>query len=407
MALYDEIVNPYDSVPNLLRIVRMLDNDGKPIERKVLFPGHLYDRVIHEKPNSQSELERYSYEFNKYVRSKNYNAFFKYLKFVSSNYPFDEAIKGTIDKMEKDEKLSESVKKRKVASIKEKTLYPISDFIPILENFDDYQSFIDFYKRNGYDKYHYDLTEILFYPESHPVDDFLKKTGLSFDMYYMISKMHLLILKMNKKFSGGPGVMGFHVNPQSLNLSTTTPRERSDIKFYLNAGPDTYKVAYLFQKECIKNKVNYYYKVADPSQDETSRIDKMCIYSNFEDAQVFLDIIKKIKAEHPEIKFSKPPIFSGMIDGYIGVGQDNLDENSEFKESFNYGMSYIIMEAKKETFKDVEGSIFAAVKKDQNLLFKFRDNIIKQAELIGMDTTKMCLNKTAKKKLKSNGYGTK
>ena len=405
MALYDEIVSPFDYYPNLLKILDIYANEKDKHGNKILFPIQLYKQVINNSRISESEEEIYKTEFNKYVKDKNFNAFFKYLKYATNTINYDETIKSALDKIENDSRMSEDEKKNKIRKYKDFYLYPISDFTPILNSFKDYHEFIDFYNKSGFDKYEEDLINIIYYPSKYTVEDFLKKNGLPYDMYFIINKMLTLYLKMNKKFSGGPNIMGFHVNPQSINLSNNKPRERSDIKFYLNAGPDTFEVAYLFQKECIKNKINYYYKVTNPYRGESVRCDKMCIYSNYEDAEVFLDIIKKIRKEHPEIKFDKPPIFSGLVDGFIGVGQDNI-HNTEFKESFNNIMSQIVFESIQETFKDVKREdIMKVVKTDKNKLLEFRNKIIEKGEEIGIDTSKMCINNDAKKRLKNKGYG--
>ena len=56
---------------------------------------------------------------------------------------------------------------------------------------------------------------------------------------------------MNHKFFGGDGVMGFHVNPQNLHIyDIDRKRENDELKFYINAGIDTYKFASLFQERC-------------------------------------------------------------------------------------------------------------------------------------------------------------
>lgn len=60
------------------------------------------------------------------------------------------------------------------------------------------------------------------------------------------------------------------------------------MKFYLNAGIDTYKVAQLFQQKCEQAKLNYYFKVVNAVKDyEFRRTDKMCIYTEFKDAKNF------------------------------------------------------------------------------------------------------------------------
>lgn len=47
---------------------------------------------------------------------------------------------------------------------------------------------------------------------------------------------------IENRFNGGQGIMGFHIHPQLLQIMYTgMDREKGEIKFYLNAGIDTYR----------------------------------------------------------------------------------------------------------------------------------------------------------------------
>ena len=96
--------------------------------------------------------------------------------------------------------------------------------------------------------------------------------------------------------------MGFHVNPQNLQLyDTGVKKQNGEMKFYINAGTDTYKFASLFQERCEELGINYYFKVIDARRtEEYNRNDKMCIYTEQKEAEKILEIIQKVIQEHPE-----------------------------------------------------------------------------------------------------------
>lgn len=402
MGLYEEIVSPYNDINTLVKILNTYTSGDY---ESVYFSSGLYNKIIKSDNVSENQFQTYRNEFDKYVFNKNSNALFKYLK-SCTYFNYDDYIKKELNRIRNDSNLSQDKKEDMINEISNNYFYPLSDFEPILKNFNSFEEFLDFYNRNEFFKYEKEIENISFYPDKYSVNDFLKKNNFPYEMYYMLQKMRLLRVKVLNKFSGGPEIMGFHVNPNNINFSNRVPTEPSDIKFYLNAGSDTYKFAYYFQKYCIENNLNYHYKVANPYKKEFNRVDKMCIYSSFENAQVFLDAVKKIKAEHPDIVFKNPPLMAGVIDGYIGVGQDCLNESSENKESFNVIMSDIIYHSISETFRGVKRKdIMNVVKNDKNKLFELRKRIIEKGAEIGIDTSKMCINNTARKKLQKQGFG--
>ena len=133
--------------------------------------------------------------------------------------------------------------------------------------------------------------------------------------------------------------MGFHVNPQNT-YKDYHEREKDDFKFYFNIGLDTYKFARYFQEECHKENINFYYKVAEPGDIMRKRTEKMCVYVSFKNSEKIYKIIKKVMKEHPELNYKKPPIFTGVIDDYIGIGQDRI-----INSSFNKDIATILEDA--------------------------------------------------------------
>ena len=123
-----------------------------------------------------------------------------------------------------------------------------------------------------------------------------------------------------------PETMGFHFDQYLQN----DPK----LKFYIDAGKDTYEFASLFAKECQNIGINPAYKVAIGNiSSEINRLDKMCIYiDDLNQVPQYIGILEKIKEEKKDFQFEKPPLLSGAIDEWIGIGSDPLDNSSYNKE---------------------------------------------------------------------------
>ena len=181
--------------------------------------------------------------------------------------------------------------------------------------------------------------------------------------------------------------MGFHVNPNKIG-EIDRPLEENELKFYINAGVDTFRVAEMIWQQCIKQSINYRFKVVNPLRagDEVSRPDRLCIYMKTEHAPIFYSMLNKIKNEHPEIKFLNPPMLTGRLCGFIGVGSD--PENT----SYNYLQCSILEKAVKKVFGDVSKSEIAIqVDLNPNKLREFREAVIGLQIENGFDPNKTCI----------------
>ncbi len=202
---------------------------------------------------------------------------------------------------------------------------------------------------------------------------------------------------MKEIFGGGEGVMGFHVNPQNL-LDTNMHHDKikSEMKFYINAGYDTYKFARLFQIKCLEREINYYYKVVNPEKGEQKRADKLCVYTDLENAETFLQLMKEVREENPDIHYRKPPLLAGTIQDFIGVGTDNI---SKSRESYNYTMAKICFSTMETVFAGIpKDKIVDTVRERPDMLQRVKDMIIIQASEKGLSEEKICVSKDMFKK---------
>lgn len=194
-------------------------------------------------------------------------------------------------------------------------------------------------------------------------------------------------------------IMGFHFDSQ---LHDKTPkRETPEVKFYINAGEDSYKVAKLFLDKCREqNMESYYFKVVDPMYKEQNRTDKLCIYSTVEHAKSFLEIIKQIQIENPNINFNKPPLTTGVIDNFIGFGTDTLDNDL----SYNQTIAEVVEEGLREFFSkmNVEYSqAFEYIKQNPDMLKQIRQVLIQKSVDKGCSREKICVTDKLAERLKT------
>ena len=195
------------------------------------------------------------------------------------------------------------------------------------------------------------------------------------------------------------GKMGFHFN--SNKNDSTKKRESSEIKFYINAGEDTYKVAKLFLDKCRNAKMDsYYFKVVDPMsrvENEIGRTDRLCIYSNIEHIETFIGFINEIKEQNPDINFMSPPITTGTINGFIGVGQDTKND------SYNQSMGDIISKVLNNICKEhniKHQDLIKAVNQNPKRLNAIRKSLYNESKNNNM-TPKVCVNNELAEKLKT------
>lgn len=100
-------------------------------------------------------------------------------------------------------------------------------------------------------------------------------------------------------------------------------------RIYLNPQvKDRPLFADILIKECLNNNVDFYFKYTR----DAKRNDGFLIYSTHEQLEEYLNILERIKTEHPEIvkNCSKPPMSTIEFDGWLGYG---VEEKSSEKGS--------------------------------------------------------------------------
>lgn len=159
----------------------------------------------------------------------------------------------------------------------------------------------------------------------------------------------------------------------------------------------------MFRIKSKEQNFNYYFKVADPYENEEKRKDKLCIYFSLEDAQKFFEILQEIKNENPQISFAEPPILTGRVDEWLGVASDYKERKKKCisKNSYNSKMSDIVMEAIEKVFNGVDRKeIPDKIKNNSDSLESLRKEITTLASQLGYSKEKICVRESDKRKLK-------
>lgn len=105
-------------------------------------------------------------------------------------------------------------------------------------------------------------------------------------------------------------------------------------RLYLNTDSlDTYKLVTLLVEKCNEHKVPYYFKFDECG----NRDDTVVIYSSTENLGEYIDILREIKKENPDLgaRFMAPPLLTGKIDGWIGYGSEPAKLPNGKNTSFN------------------------------------------------------------------------
>lgn len=194
-------------------------------------------------------------------------------------------------------------------------------------------------------------------------------------------------------------LMGFHFDSQLHDR--TEKRENAEIKFYINAGEDSFKVAKLFLDKCRESDIeSYYFKVVDPMYKEQERNDRLCIYSTIEHSKTFLEFLVQIQSENTDIRFRKPPLTAGVIDGFIGIGTDTLDNDSSYNQSIGAVIYNTLVEVCGEN-NIKQSDLSSYIESHPTVLENIKGRLIQKSVEKGCSKEKICVTDKLAEKLKT------
>lgn len=125
-----------------------------------------------------------------------------------------------------------------------------------------------------------------------------------------------------------------HVKAGNIHLDKNRFK-KCEHRLYINPdSEDLFEFMNYFVDKCEERNLAYYFKFCK----EFSRDDNFVIYSSTDELTKYIEVLKEIKKEHPDLvsRFKEPPLLSGEIDGFIGYGSEPVLLNREKTEySFN------------------------------------------------------------------------
>lgn len=380
MNLYELIKNPIETDEDLENILEVYSRSKHG----------LYYNLVQNDDNiklSNEQKNEYYNNFMEYIVFPAINDVFNEIKKVP-NYKINIFKKKIDDKIEALEKKAEEYKKKngfsdwkiqdQIIDIKNSAEYSVKEIDKISKKCSA-EEFCNFFINHfvDYAEYQHD---ILSNTKDISEEEIAKKHNLSMDD---VKKVKLFYNILNA-FDGGNEVMGFHIN--NGNLKFQEKNTSSEMKFYINAGKDTYKFANEFWNKCNERNLNdFYFKVVDPFKGEYNRNDKMCVYMAVDKAPEYIEILRALKEELPDLDYQKPMCLTGKIDGWIGVGADPE------KSSYNSQRSKLIQGAIDNYLKNhnliiEKEKVYDYFKGNKEKLAELRNEII--SEIDGKDICK-------------------
>lgn len=372
MNISEQIVAPFDSTEDLLKLIKLYLQMNKDNVKA----GFLYSEAVSE-DIADEEYDIYRSEFEKRILIPQCTKFYEYLKKIDP-VKADELIEKMISKAKTDDQKID---------IRNNLFYPMKDLFKTFKYFKTFEELYQFCIE----------LDMQIREDREKINDEFKK--LPEETQKNIKNIQRFGNSIVRHFWGGEGIMGFFIDPQKFVLDKKIELEKDEAKLYINAGVQTYKVAQLFLDKCIEKGLNYRFKVVDGKDFiECGRVEKMCIYTEIEDIPKYVEIIRQIIIENPDIVFKKSTILCGYIDGVIGIGTDKFGEYA----SYNRKMSAICGEALLEVFGQIEQKdVMEYVNRYPRLIEVLKLKIKEKAQQKGLSYNFVCLKDEDIERLKN------
>ncbi len=178
-----------------------------------------------------------------------------------------------------------------------------------------------------------------------------------------------------------------HIKSRYLNVRQ---ENRIDVKhrLYINCkNHDIWKMASIFKEKCEQYGIPFYFKVGS----STSRDDKIVIYSDTDNIFKYIDILKEIAKENPEMRngCGLPPVLTGKIDNWIGIGDEPPKKENGKNNSYNKLRARIIEDA-------IEEALLEDIESFKGKVVEYNNNLIKFNELFLQSATNVIIEKLEK-----------
>lgn len=202
-----------------------------------------------------------------------------------------------------------------------------------------------------------------------------------------------------------------------INLNFISPIVEH--RLYVNADyANIFDIMTLFIKKCDQYNIPYSFKY----NEEAFRDDNIVIYASSLYLEKYVQILREIKKELQLNEFKKPPLLTGLIDGWIGYGSEPLDKSESFSEKradivleaiqkcidewlISYAKVTIYYNGEKLNIRDLSrkspniGKII--LQNDGSFISRVRNEIISICNKYGIDSGNFAFDLENKKRLNS------
>ena len=371
MNLYDSIKNPMEDNKKLKQLIDFYTESDNP-------KREIYNKLVSATESRDFDKEKYIKDYEKLIVKPTMEALYRNIeKRINLNEDVFGKNSSILKNVFKECSTYEELEKKIESTFDEKRKNALEKCSWILRT-----------PKEKFDEYNLTYDQLGWYEDA--------KKFYSNEEIYSLAPFVELKRRMEQYLQVSEDVMGFHVNSEK-KMDLDRNNERNDLKFYINAGDDTCKVASYFRDKCETRNMNYYFKVVNPHKDDLNRSDKLCIYSELKDIQDYLEILQEIRKENPEFIFEQPPMMVGNFENWIGVATDYSGDEYNRPTSYNEAMSNICLKALDKVCK--ENKIGSSNNDGMNITEQLKEEIVLQAQKIGYSKDKVCIKNSIKRTL--------
>lgn len=371
MNLYDSIKNPIEDNKKLKQLIDFYTESDEP-------KREMYNRLVSGIESRDFDKEKYIKDYEKLIVKPTMEALYRNIeKRINLNEDVFGKNSLILKNVFKECSTYEELEKKIESTFDEKRKKALEKCSWILGT-----------PKEKFDEYNLTYDQLGWYEDA--------KKFYSNEEIYALAPFVELKRRMEQYLQVSEDVMGFHVNSEK-KMDLDRNNERNDLKFYINAGDYTCKVASYFRDKCETRNINYYFKVVNPHKDDLNRSDKLCIYSELKDIPDYLEILQEIRKENPEFIFEQPPMMVGNFENWIGVATDYSGDKYDRPKSYNEAMSNICLKALNKVCK--ENKIGSSNNEGMNITEQLKEEIVLQAQKIGYSKDKVCIKNSIKRTL--------
>lgn len=374
MNLYDSIKNPMEDNKKLKQLIDFYTESDNP-------KREIYNKLVSAIESRDFDKEKYIKDYEKLIVKPTMETLYKNIeKRINLNEDVFGKNSLILKNVFKECSTYEELEKKIESTFDEKRKNALKKCSWVLST-----------PKDNFDEYNLTGDQLGWYEDA--------KEFFSDEEIYSLAPFVELKRRMEQFLKVSEDVMGFHVNSEK-KMDLDKDNEKNELKFYINAGDDTCKVASYFRDKCEARNMNYYFKVVNPYKDDLNRSDKLCIYSELKHVQDYMEILQEIRKENPGFIFEQPPMMVGTFENWIGVATDFSGDEYYNPTSYNVAMSHICLKALDKVCKEnKENDVESSNSEEMNITEQLKEEIVLQAQKMGYSKDKVCIRNSIRRTL--------